>query len=71
MEKKMTGYPTVDKPWLKYYDEKFLKESLPEMTILDYMKLNSNSYSNNTAISYYGNNVTYGELYDNFMGHHK
>ncbi len=65
MEKKLTGYPTVDKPWLKYYDENFLKEFLPEMTILDYMKLNSNNYSNNTAISYYGNNVTYGELYDN------
>lgn len=21
MEKKLTGYPHIDKPWMKYYDE--------------------------------------------------
>lgn len=31
--KKMTGYPSIDKPWLKYYDQKAVEEPLPENTM--------------------------------------
>ena len=32
-EKKLTGYPSIDKPWLKYYTEEDLKIEAPECTI--------------------------------------
>lgn len=32
-EKKVTGYPSVDKPWLKYYTEEAINAQLPECTI--------------------------------------
>lgn len=30
---KMTGYPSIDKPWLKWYTQEALDASLPECTI--------------------------------------
>lgn len=32
-EKKMTGYPSIDKPWLKYYDGEFAESDIPDMSI--------------------------------------
>lgn len=60
-----TGYPHIDKPWLKYYDSEFLSKELPKMGIYDYMKSNTTQYADNTAISYFGTNITYAELYEN------
>lgn len=61
----LTGYPHIDKPWLKYYDEDFLQRPLPQASIYDYMKESSEPYQEYPAISYYGNEITYGQLYDN------
>lgn len=60
---KNTGYPTVDRPWLKYYDEEFLKREMPKMGIYEYMKKQSMPYKNKTAISYFGKEIIYDELY--------
>ena len=30
-----TGFPSVDKPWLKYYSEEAIQEKLPECTMYD------------------------------------
>ena len=59
----LTGYPIVDKPWLKYYDEEFLKHEMPKMGIYEYMKKQSSPYKNKTAISYFGTEIIYDELY--------
>ena len=29
-EKKLTGYPSIDKPWMKYYSEEAVNAKLPE-----------------------------------------
>ena len=36
-EKKLTGYPSIDKPWLKYYSEDAINAPLPECTIYEYL----------------------------------
>ena len=36
-EKKLTGYPSIDKPWLKYYSEEAINVPLPECTIYEYL----------------------------------
>ena len=29
-EKRITGYPSIDKPWLKYYECQVVNTSIPE-----------------------------------------
>ena len=37
-EKKLTGYPSIDRPWLKYYTEEQINAPLPHMTAYEYLK---------------------------------
>lgn len=32
-EKQLTGYPSIDKPWLKYYSEEASNAPLPEHSL--------------------------------------
>ena len=57
-----TGYLNIDKPWLKNYSEKFLKEDLPEKTIYDYLLERTKEYSYLPALSYYGKKITFSDL---------
>ena len=61
-----TGYPGLDKPWLKYYKEDDIKDLIPQQTIYDYLiEHTANKFDNLTAISYYGNEINYSHLYEN------
>lgn len=62
---KQTGYPSVDKPWLKYYSEEAINASLPECTIYEYLVENNKDYPSDIAINYLGRRITYKELFDN------
>ena len=63
--KPLTGYPSVDKPWLKYYSEEAINAPLPECSIYEYLYENNKDYPNDVAINYYGRKITYRELFDN------
>lgn len=65
MEKTNTGYPHIDKPWMKFYDEERVNKPFPEMTIYDYFKWMNREHSDLIATSFYGNNVRYGEMIEN------
>ncbi len=58
-----TGYPSIDKPWLKYYSEKAINTPLPDSSIYEYMFQNNRDYPNDIAILYLGRKVSYGELF--------
>ncbi len=60
----LTGYPHLDRMWLKYYDKNFLEQTLPEMTITEYMKSHNKEKENMNAISYFGKHIKYNELYE-------
>ena len=62
---KMTGKPSIDKPWLKYYDEEVLNKTLPEKTIYEYITENNKKYPNRIALNYFGKKITYGQLLKN------
>ena len=64
-EKKLTGYPHIDRMWEKYYNPEFLKQPLPENTLTGYLKTQTKGFDNYTAFNYYGNKISYGELYEN------
>ena len=62
-QKKLTGYPSVDKPWLKYYSEDIIRAPLPSCTIYEYLIENNRAYPKDYAIHYLGRRITYGELF--------
>ena len=61
----LTGYPSIDKPWLKYYSEEVINAPLPECTIYEYMVQNNKDYPSDIAIIYLGRKITYRELFEN------
>ena len=62
-EKKLTGYPSIDKPWLKYYSEEEKTACLPACTMYEYVLNRNQDNMSSTAINYYGSNITYGQLF--------
>ena len=61
--KTQTGYPSIDKPWLKYYSEEVINAPLPDCTIYEYMIQNNRTFPKDTAILYMGRKISYGELF--------
>ena len=60
---KLTGYPSVDKPWLKYYSEEAINAKLPECTVFEYLWKNNKDYLGDVALLYFGKKITYSELF--------
>ena len=61
-----TGYPTIDKPWLKFYTEEDILIDIDESSnIYEYMYKCNKDNLERVAINYYGRIFTYRELIDN------
>ena len=63
MDRQLTGYPSIDKPWLKYYTDEQIHADLPRCKIFEYLWNNNRDHTNDIALNYYGNRITYGELF--------
>ena len=63
-QKKLTGYPSIDKPWLKYYSEEAINAKLPECTVYEYLWENNKNHPNDIAIWYVNHKITYKELFE-------
>lgn len=57
-----TGYPSIDKPWGKYFG--ILPEEYPTETMYEYLLKCRHSDVNQKAIIYFGNQITYGWIFD-------
>lgn len=64
-DNKLTGYPSIDKPWLKYYSEEAINAPLPECTIYEYLWEKNKDYLDNVALNYFDHRITFRELFDN------
>ena len=64
-QQNLVGYPSLDKPWLKYYSEEAINAPLPECTIYEYLWENNKDFPNNIALNYFDRKITYGEVFDN------
>lgn len=62
-EKKLTGYPSIDKPWLKYYSEEAIHAVVPEGTIFQNIYDHNRAYPQNVALLYFGKKITYQKLF--------
>lgn len=63
--KEVTGYPSIDKPWLKYYSDEAINSSLPQCSVYKYLFENNKNNLKDTALIYFDRKITYSELFDN------
>lgn len=59
----LTGYDSIDKRWLQYYDENDILTELPKMTIYEYLREKNKDNLSGTAIDYLGHTIAYKELF--------
>ena len=62
--KEATGYPSIDKPWLKYYSKEAVNASLPESTIYEYLWESNKNHLKEIALNYYGRKITFEDLFN-------
>ena len=59
----MTGYPSIDKPWLKYYTREQIEKPHPvPMTVYEYLLECTREHQAKNAIRFEGQHITYGKM---------
>lgn len=56
-----TGYPSIDKPWLKFYDQSELEENI--RTVYEELYEDNKEHLDDLALEFFGKKVTYRELF--------
>lgn len=55
-------YASTARPWLKYYDNKYIDQPLPQCTAFDYVCQKNKNHLGATALNYYGHKITFADL---------
>ncbi len=68
----LTGYPHIDKPWMKYYFSQGITQEqindcldIPNMNMTEYLKSETKDCKNKIAYIYYCKETTYDEMFHN------
>lgn len=59
----LTGYPSIDKPWLKYYTNEQIEIDLPTCKAYEYMYRQNKDNPDRIAIDYFDRKITYGQMF--------
>lgn len=62
---KKTGYPHIDRPWMKYYEGRYIPSEEPLTNMVEVLKERNKWRKNKTAYRYYGNEISYEEMFSN------
>lgn len=60
----MTGFPSLDKPWLKYYTSEQINVNLPKTSVYKYLYNQNRKFLGRSALNYYGRKVSFFELFN-------
>ena len=60
---RQTGYPSVDKPWIKYYKEGISAEPLVRDTVFGLIYDRNKDYLSDKAIKYFDNDISFDRLF--------
>ncbi|MBE6816020.1 MAG: acyl--CoA ligase [Ruminococcaceae bacterium] len=63
-EKKLTGYPSIDKPWLKYYSEEAINAVTPKCSIYENIYNSNKNNLSDVALMFFGKKITYKTLFE-------
>lgn len=58
-----TGYPSLDRPWVQYYDFENYMRSFPKRTIYQEIRDNNKDYLSDLALEYFGSKINYKKLF--------
>lgn len=61
---KRTGYPSIDRPWEKYYSDHVMQFEFPRTTMYRCIFDNNKNYQNRIAMEYFGKPFSYKELFE-------
>lgn len=61
---KKTGYPSVDKPWLKYYSPEAIHSQAAECTVYQNIYQHNKDHPNDLALEYFGVKVSFSNLFN-------
>lgn len=61
-EQQKTGFPHIDKPWLKYYYDETRAADIPQCTLYQFLKESTKNYSELDAIEFFGTKIKYKTL---------
>lgn len=59
----LTGYPSIDKPWMKYYSEEDQRYEIPDCSIYENMYHSSRKYGNQVCLEYINTKIKYRQLF--------
>src|SRR5574344_1201684 len=59
----LTGKPSKDKVWLKYYSEEAIKKDKPKQTMYQYVYSRNKDYLYNTAFNYFGIKTNFDDFF--------
>ena len=62
-EKNITGKPSIDRPWLKFYPDEIKQLCVPECTLADFLK-NACPGKDVVAMHYYGTDFTWETIFE-------
>ena len=62
MRAELTGFPSIDKLWLKYYGEEVLHRPLLEGSMYDYLTSCNVDQLDSAALNYFGKKVTHRQM---------
>lgn len=60
---RQTGYPSIDKPWLKYYSDEQINSKYPNCSIYEYLWENNKNHLDYYAFNYFGKKITYRRFF--------
>ena len=56
-------YASQARPWLKFYDQKYIDQTMPACTAFELVCRQNKNRLGETALEYYGRKFTYAEFY--------
>ena len=62
-EAKSTGYPSIDKPWLKYYSTEAIHTKPAECTVYQNIYQHNQAHPHDLALEYFGVKITFSKLF--------
>lgn len=63
-EKNLTGFPSIDKPWLKQYTEEWSSELIPQKTVYRNIYDNNINHKDDIAIIFNGFKTSYAKMFE-------
>ncbi|MBR3833724.1 MAG: acyl--CoA ligase [Lachnospiraceae bacterium] len=65
MNQQLTGYPSIDKPWLKYYSQEAINAPIPQKTVFESIYEINSKHPDDVSLMYFGRKITYKTVFEN------